>query len=104
MNFYRIDKLGIPHVSCGLDNLDWTEVQKIVHETFRVSKLEVTVSTLKTPLERSTPGDQTTAVDLQKTQTTDAGINQVLTWVRKQSRPPRSNLQGLRRDVCMEDV
>ena len=99
MNFYRIDKLGIPHLSCGLNKLDWTEVQKIIHEAFRDSKLELTAFTLETPRERTTSGDQNTAVDLQKAQTTDTGINQVLTWVRKQSRPPRSHLQGLPRDV-----
>ena len=99
LNFYRINKLGIPHLSCGLDKHDWTEVQKIIHETFRDSKFELTVFTLKTPIERTTSGDQTTAVDLQKAQTTDTGFNQVVTWVRKQSRPPRSNLQGLPRDV-----
>ena len=99
MNFYRIDKLGIPHLSCGLDKLDWTEVQKLIHETFRDSKLEITVFTLKTPLERTTSGDQTRTVDLQKTQTTDTGINQIKTWVRKQSRLPRSHLQGLPRNV-----
>ena len=38
-------------------------------------------------------------MDLQKAQTTDTGIIQVLTWVRKQSRVPRSHLQGLPRDV-----
>ena len=53
---------------------------------------------MKTPLERTTSGDQTTPVDLQKTRTNDTGINQVLTWV-KQFRPPRSHLQGLPRDV-----
>ena len=99
MIFYRIDKLGIPHLSCGLDKLDWTEVQKIIHKLFRDSKLELTVFTLKTPLERTTSGDHNIAVDLQKAQTTDTGINQVLTWVHKQSRPPRSHLQGLPRDV-----
>ena len=99
MNFYRIDKLGIPHLSCGLDKLDWTEVQKMIHETFKESKLELTVFTLKTPLKRTTSGDQNTAVDLQKAQSTDTGIHQVLTLVRKQSRPPRSHLQGLPRDV-----
>ena len=36
---------------------------------------------------------------MRKAHTTDTGINQVLTWVRKQSRPPRSHLQGLPRDV-----
>ena len=91
MNFYRIDKLGIPHLSCGLDKLNWTEVQKIIHETFRDSNLELNVFTLETPRERTTPGDQNTAVDLQKAQTTDTGINQVLTCVRKQSRSPRSH-------------
>ena len=99
MNFYRIDKLGIPHLSCGLDKLDWTEVKKIIHETFRDSKLELTVFTLQTPLERTASGDETTLVDLQKAQTTDTGINQVRTWVRQQSRPPRSHIQGLPRDV-----
>ena len=99
INFYRIDKLGIPHLSCGLGKLDWTEVQKIIHETFRDSRVELTVFTLQTPLERTASGDQTVAVDLQKGQTTNTGINQVLTWVRKQSRPPRSHLQGLPRDV-----
>ena len=89
----------IPHLSYGSDKLDWTEVQKIFHETFRDSKLELTVFTLKTPLERTTFGDQTTAVDLQKAQTTDTGINQVLTSLRKQSRPPRSHLQDLLRIV-----
>ena len=99
MKFYRTDKLGIPHLSCGLDKLDWIEVQKIIHEMFRDSTLELTVFTLKTPLERTTSGDQTTPVDLEKAQTTDTGINQVLTWVHKQSRPPRSHLQGLPRNV-----
>ena len=99
MNFYRSDKLGIPHLSCGLDKLDWTEVQKIIHETFKDSKLELTVFTLETPRERTTSDNQHTAVDLQKAQTTDTGINQVLTWVRKQSLPPRSYLQGLPRNV-----
>ena len=28
MNFYLIDKLGIPHLSCGLNKVDWTDVQK----------------------------------------------------------------------------
>ena len=76
-----------------------TEVQKIIHETVRDSKLELTVFTLKTLLARTTSGDQTTPIDLQNAQTTDTGINQVLTWVRKQSRPSRSHLQGLPRDV-----
>ena len=48
MNFYGNDKLGIPHLSCSLDKLDWTEVQKLIHETFRDSILELTVFTLKT--------------------------------------------------------
>ena len=95
MIFFRIHKLGIPHLSCGLDKLDWTEVQKPIHETFRDSKLELTAFTLKTPLERTTSGDLNTEIDLQKAQTTDTGIKEVLTWVRKQSRPPRSHLQGL---------
>ena len=99
MNLYRIDKLGVPHLSSGLDKLDWTEVQKLIHEMFRDSKLELTVFTLKTPLERTTSGDHNTAVDLQKAETTATGINQVLTWVRKQSRLARSHLQGLPRDV-----
>ena len=63
MNFYRIYKWGIPHLSCGLDKLDWTEVQKLIHETFRGSKLELTVCTLKTPLERTISADHNTAVD-----------------------------------------
>ena len=46
MNFYRIDKLGIPRLSCGLDKINWTEVQKRTHETFRDSNLELTVFTL----------------------------------------------------------
>ena len=83
MNFYRIDKLGIPNLSCGLDKLDWTEVQKIIHETFRDSKLELPVFTLKTAFERTISGDRTKTVDIQKAQTSDTGINQVLTWVRK---------------------
>ena len=95
MNFYRIDKLGIPHLSCGLDELDWTEVRKIIHGMFRDYNLELTVFALKTPLERTTSVAQTTAADLQKAQTTDIGINQVVFWVRKQSHPPRSDLQGL---------
>ena len=99
MNFYRIDRLGVPHLSCALNKLGWIEVQKIIHETFRDSKLELTVFTLKTPLERTTSGDQTPPVDLQEAQTTETGINQVLTWVRKQSHPPRSRLQFLPRDV-----
>ena len=77
MNFCRIDKFGIPHLSRGLDKLNWTEVQKISHETFRDSKLERSVSTLKNPLERTPSGDHKTTVDLQKAQTTDTGINQV---------------------------
>ena len=28
MSFYQINKLAIPHLPCGLDQLDWTEVQK----------------------------------------------------------------------------
>ena len=103
MNFYRIDKLGNPHLSCALDKLDWTEVQEIIHETFRDCKLDLTLFTLKTPLERTTSGDQTTPVDLQKAQTTDTGINQALTWVRKQSRPPPFPLTGSP-SRCMEDV
>ena len=99
MHFYRIDKLGIPRLSCGLDKVDWTEGQKLIHETFRDSRLELTVFTQKTPLERTTSGNHNTAVDLQKAQSTDTGINQVLTWVRKQSHHPRSHLQGLLRDV-----
>ena len=99
MNFYRIDKLGIPHLLCGLDKLDWTEGQKLIHETFRDSKLELNVFTLKTPLERRTSGDHNTTVDLQKAQTTDTGINHVLTWVRRQYRPPPFLLHGLLRDV-----
>ena len=91
MLFYRIEKLGIPHLSSGLDKLDWTEVQKLIHETFRDSKLELTAFNLKTPLKRSTSGDLNTAVDLQKAQSNDTGVNQVLTWVRKQSCPPRSH-------------
>ena len=99
LNFYRIEKLGIPHLSWCLDKLDWTEVQKIIHETFRDSKLELTVFTLKTPFVSSISADQTTAVDLQRAQTTDTGTNQIKTWVRKQSRPPRSHLQVLPRNV-----
>ena len=75
MNFYRIDKVGIPHLSCGLDKLDWAEVHELIHETFRDFKLKLTVFTLKTPLERTTSGDHNTAVDLQKAQTTDTEIN-----------------------------
>ena len=99
MSFYRTDKLCIPHLSCGLDNLDWTEVHKIIHEPFRVSNLGITNFTHETPRERTTSGGQTTLVGLQEAQTTDTGIKQVLTRVRKQSRPPRSQSQGLPRNV-----
>ena len=95
MSFYRINKLGIPHLSCGLDNLDWTEVLEIIQKTFPDSNLELTVFTLKTPPQRPTSGHHNTATDLQKAPTTCTGINQVLTWVRKQSCPPRSHLEGL---------
>ena len=97
--FYQIDKLGTPHLACGFDKSDWTEVQKLIHETVTDSKLDVAVFTLKTPLESTTLGDHITAVDLQNAQTTDTGINQILTWARKQSHPPSSHLQGLARDV-----
>ena len=99
MNFYRTDKLGIPHLSCVSGKLDQTEVQKLSKETFRDSNFEQGVFSLKNPLKRTTTGDRNTATDLQKAQTSETGINQVLTYVRKQSRPPRSYLQGLPRDV-----
>ena len=99
INFYRINKLGIPHLSCGSDKLNRTEVQKQILETFRDSNVELTLFTLETLRERTTSGSQNTAVVLQKAQTTDTGINQLLTWVRKQSRTPRSHLQGLPRHL-----
>ena len=74
-------------------------MQKLIHEAFRNSNLEVTVFTLNTPLEHSTSGDQHTATDLQNARTIDTGVNQVLIWVRKQSRPPRSHSQSLPRVV-----
>ena len=74
----RFDKFGVPHLSCGLDKLDWIELQKINHETFRDCNLKKTVFTLKTPLERTTSGDHDTAADLQKSQTIDSGISQGL--------------------------
>ena len=95
MNFYRINKLGFPHLSCGFNKLDRIEVQKLIHETFHDSNLELTVSTLKTPLQSTTYVDQKTAADSHKSQKTDTRVKQVLTWVRKHSRPPRSHLQSL---------
>ena len=49
--------------------------------------------------ERTTSGEHEKATGLQKAQTSDNGINQVLTWIRKQPRPFRSHLQGLPRNV-----
>ena len=100
MSFYRINKLGFPQLSCGLDKLDWIQVQKLIRETFPGSNLELSVFfSLKTPLERTTSGDQNSATVIQKAETTDTVINQLLTWVRKKSRPPPSHLQGLPRVV-----
>ena len=70
MHFYCIHKLGIPHLSCALDKLDSTEVQKVIYKTFRDSDLELSVFTLETPLERTTSEDQHTAAILQTAQTT----------------------------------
>ena len=100
MNFYRIDKLGIPHLSSGLDKLDWTEVEKIIHKTFRDSKLDLIVFTMTTPLEGTTTGDQTTPVDLEKTQTTDTGVNQLGTQAISSSPFPLTGSPSR----CMEDV
>ena len=90
MSFYRINKLGTPQLSSSSNKFDWIEVQKPIHETLRNSNLDLTVFTPKTTLEHTTSGDRNAATDLQKAQTTDTGNNQVLTWVRKQPRPPRS--------------
>ena len=98
MSCCRINKLGIPFLSSELDKLDRIEVQKLFHETFRDSNLQLTIFTLKTPSERSKSGDHN-ATDSRKTQTIGTGINQGLTWVRQEFRPPRSHLQGLLRDV-----
>ena len=99
MTFYRIDKLGLRHLSSGLDELDGTEVQKKFPRNIPGIKPRTNHFFLEIPPKRRTAGDHSSAMDLQKTQINDTGINQVLTWVREQSRPPRSHLHGLPRAV-----
>ena len=99
MSLNGIDKLGISHLSCGLDDFDWTEAQEIFRETFLDSNVKLTVHSQKTPPERTTFGDHNTATDLQKAQTTDTESNQVLTWKHEQPRPSPSHLQGLPHNI-----
>ena len=99
MSFHRINKLGILLLSCDFDKIDWIEVQKLIHEPFRDCKLKLAVFYIETPLEGPTSGAKNTASDLPKAQTTDTGINQVLTWERQESRHLPYHLQGLPREV-----
>ena len=66
MSFYRVDKLGNSHLSRSIDKLDWTEVQKVIHETFRVSVFELTVFSLETTPKHTTSGDHNTPTDLKR--------------------------------------
>ena len=99
MSLYQFEKMGILHLSCGLDKTNWTEVQDIFQKTFRGFNLALTVFTIEAPPERTTSDNHNTATNWQKTQSTDTGTKLVLTWIGKQSRPPLSHLQGLPRNV-----
>ena len=99
LKFHGVDKLGIPHLSCGLDKLDWNEVKIIIQDVFGDSNLTITVFTLPSSAVNTTSCEMSDKTDLQTAQTEDEGINEVTKWVRNQSRPPRSHLQGYDRNV-----
>ena len=99
MSYYRIDKLGIPNLSCGLDKLPWTGERKTLPPPVRKSNLRLTVFTLKTSPEHTKTGDHNSATDLKKVQMNDNWTNQVLKCVRYKSLTPLSHLQGLPRIV-----
>lgn len=43
MKKYKLTKLGIPMIGCGLDGLDWFDVKELIVEIFYGSGIHITV-------------------------------------------------------------
>ena len=44
---FRVGKLGLLQLACGLENFDWTAVKQIIHETLGDLNFELTVFSLE---------------------------------------------------------
>lgn len=43
MQQFKLTKLGIPQLGCGLDNLDWSDVSLLIKKIFSGSNIHITV-------------------------------------------------------------
>lgn len=42
MKEYKLTKLGIPKIGCGLDGLDWSNVKSLINSVFTGSGIHIT--------------------------------------------------------------
>ena len=96
---FRVKKLGLPHLACGLENLEWTEVKQKVHEILAALNLKLTDFSLKnSPVSNKLDADPHPK-DLQEAQTQAVDLKQVKTLVLKQSHTSRSQLRSFNGDA-----
>ena len=74
---FAVRKLGLPHLACGLENLEWTEVKRIVHEGLGDLNLELTVFSLETSPVSTKLDENPHPTDLKEAQIQDVDLKQV---------------------------
>ena len=96
---FRLGKLGLLHLACGLENLEWTEVKQMNHEILGDLNFELTIVSLETSTVSNKLDGNPHHNDLNEAQTQDVDLKQVETRVFEHFRPPRLELKGFNRDV-----
>ena len=99
---HKIEKIGIPRLSTGLDKLNWLKVKRIITDVFHNSPIEVTVHTQPQQQKSSPSGTQKgkgAKNDMQQAQEDDQSLSTVLSWIKNGKQPHRSVLQGQSRDI-----
>ena len=99
---HKVQKVGIPRLSTGLDKLNWLKVRGIITDVFHKTLIKVTVYTQpqqQNPSLSGTRKEKGTKNDMQQAQEDDQSLTTTLSQVRNGKQPHRSVLQGRSRDV-----
>ena len=98
---HKIEKLGLPRLSTGLDKLKWLKIKGIIRDVFHQSHIKVMVYRQPQQQNSSLGGTQKkrTKNDLQQAQEVNQRLNTVPSWVKNGKQSLRSVLRGQSREI-----
>ena len=96
-NEHKVTQISMPKTGCGLDQLEWYKVERLIKEICAQSKLTITVYD-QSEDEQSQKQDETPARSaLGQAQRQDDALSKLIEWIERGKMPTSQELQGLPR-------